>query len=91
MFTLILERGRYIRVRGNVRKCDIEREFCFPVNTEVFEGAIIPVLPEPQGYCYAQPCDSYASVAEREGVSEEELKKLNGGSPVYPSKKIWLP
>ena len=77
MFTLILERGSYIRVRGNVKKCDIEREFSFSVNAEVFEGAIIAVLPQPQGYCYARPCDSYASIAEREGVGEEELKKLH--------------
>ena len=91
MFTLYLERGSYIRVRGGVQKCDIEREFSFPVNAEVFEGAIITVLPEPQDYCFARPFESYASIAEREGVSEEELKKLNGNSPLYPSKKVWLP
>ena len=91
MFLLYLERSGFIRVRKGVKRCDIERTFCFPVNAEVYNGAVIPVLPEPKGYCYALPCDDYASIASREGVEEEELKKLNGNAPVYPTKKIWLP
>ena len=91
MIALYLERGLYLRVRKGVQKRDIERAFAFPVNAEVYDGAVIPVLPEPSGYCYALVGDSYSSVAQREGISEEELKKLNGFSPIYPTKKIWLP
>ena len=91
MFTLYLERGRYIRVRSGVTKRDIEREFSFPVHAEVFAGAVIAVLPEPNGYCYALPCDDYNAIAQREGVDEGELKKLNASSPIYPAKKVWLP
>ena len=91
MITLYLERGNYIRVRSGVSKSDLERTFSFPVHGQVFAGAIIPVLPEPDGYCYALPSDSYSLIAEREGVDEERLKKLNGNSPLYPSKKVWLP
>lgn len=91
MFTLYLERGRYIRVRSGVERCDIECVFCFPVHAEVFAGAIIAVLPKPNGFCYAEPCDSYLTIAQREGVDEEELKKLNASTPLYPSKKVWLP
>ena len=91
MIALCLERGEYLRVRKGVRKSDIERAFAFPVNAEVYEGAIISVLPEPSGYCHALVGDSYFSVAQREGVDEKELKRLNGFSPIYPTKKIWLP
>ncbi len=91
MFTLNLERGSYIRIRSGVKKRDVERVFSFPVNAEIFTGAIIPVLAKPRGYCYALPQDSYFSIAQRVGIKEEELYKLNGGSPIYPSKKVWLP
>lgn len=91
MFTLCLEKGKYVRVRRGVERRDIERVFGFPVNAEIFTGAIIPVIPKPKGYCYALPHDSYLSIAKREGVSVEKLEKLNASSPVYPSKKIWLP
>ena len=91
MILLCLERGAYLRVRKGVKKCDIEREFSFPVNAEVYAGAIIPVLPEPGGYCYAIAGDSYSTIAKREGADVEELKKLNGDAPLYPTKKIWLP
>ncbi len=91
MFSLCLEKGKYVRIRRGVDKRDIERVFGFPVNAEIFTGAIVCVIPKPKGYCYALPNDTYLSIAEREGVSAEKLEKLNASSPVYPSKKVWLP
>ena len=91
MILLCLEKGKYLRVRRGVQKRDIERAFGFPVSAEVYEGAILPVLPAPSGFCYALPGDSYLSIAIRESVDVEELKKLNGFAPIYPTKKIWLP
>lgn len=91
MFLLCLEKSGYLRVRKGVEKRDIERVFCFPVHGEVFEGAIIAALPEPKGFCYAVAGDDYRSIAQREGADMEELEKLNGSSPVYPTKKVWLP
>lgn len=91
MFSLKLERGKYIRVRGGVDKSDIERVFAFPVNCKTFNGAIISVLPMPRGFCYALPYDTYGKIAKRERVNEERLALLNGNSPLYPTKKVWLP
>ena len=91
MITLCLEKGAYFRVRKGVDKRDIERVFDCPVHSEVYVGAIIALPPEPSGFCYALPAEDYSSIAIREGVDEEELKKLNGFSPLYPTKKVWLP
>jgi len=91
MFTLLLERGRYLKVRSGVSKSDIERDFSFPVHDEIFTGAIILIAPRPKGYCYALPGDSYESIAKRQGADCEEIKRYNGNNPLYPSKKVWLP
>ena len=91
MILLVLERGAYLRVRKGVKKRDIEREFGFPVNAEVSEGGIIPVLAKPGGFCYALAGDSYFTIARREGVDEQELKSLNGNAELYPTKKVWIP
>lgn len=91
MFLLELERGPYLRVRGGVKKSDIERAFAFPVNGEVYEGAVVCVLPPAGGFCIARPGDDYNAIAQREGVDCAELEKLNNGAPLYASKKVWLP
>ena len=91
MILLSLERGAYLRVRKGVDKHDIERAFNFPINCEVYEGAIIPVMRAPRGFCYALAGDSYCAIAKREGVDEEELKRLNGNCALYPTKKVWIP
>lgn len=90
MFSLKLERGRYLRVRAGTEKCDVVSTFHCPVTGEIFCGAIIP-LGDEKRYCYALVGDTYAKIAAREGVGEAELKKLNGDRPVYPAARVWLP
>ena len=89
MFSLVTERGKYLRVRNGVTKADIISAYSQPVG-DVFAGAVIPLL-SPKRYCFAAVGDTYAKIAARERVNEAELKKLNGGAVIYPTLKIWLP
>ncbi len=90
MIMLFRERGAYIRVGRGVCAKDIERAFGFRAGA-TFSGAVIPLPKSSGGFCYAQVGDDYRTIAMRTGVDEREIEKLNGGEPVYPSKKIWLP
>lgn len=90
MLTLIIERGAYLRVRKGMDGESISSVFDCPVPDNVGEGQIISV----RSGCrkvYAAVGDSYATIARRTGCSEEEIARLNGQSPVYPTKKVWLP
>ena len=89
MFSLVTERGKYLRVRNGVTKEEIISAYSQPVG-DVFAGAVIPLLP-PKRHCFASVGDTYAKIAARERVDEAELKKLNGGAVIYPTLKIWLP
>lgn len=89
MFSLTLERGRYLRIRKWVTDKDVSETFFFPAEG-VFCGAIIPLSP-PKRYCYAKVGDTYATVSRREGVNENRLRELNNGRAIYPTLKIWLP
>lgn len=89
MFSLVTERGKYLRVRSGVTKEKIISVYSQPVD-KVFAGAVIPLLP-PKRYCFARVGDTYAKIAARERVDEAELKKLNGAAVIYPTLKIWLP
>ncbi len=90
MFSLVTERGKYLRVRKNVSKDDVVATYKIPVGGEFFCGRII-ALGTPKRYCYAEPDDTYEKIAEREGADAEELKTLNGNTAVYPTRRIWLP
>lgn len=90
MFSLKLERGKYLVVRGGVSKSQLVDIYKMPINGEIYDGKIIEVLPV-SGYCYAQIGDSYEKIAAREGCDLAKLKNLNGNSTVYPTKRIWLP
>ena len=89
MFSLITERGKYLRIRRHVTKTDIESEFDFPVHDKVFEGGII-LLNSAKKYCYARPFDTYETIAIREGGSAETLKNLNKNAVIYPTMRVWL-
>ncbi|MDE5789211.1 MAG: hypothetical protein K2H78_02215 [Clostridia bacterium] len=89
MFSLVKEQGKYLRVRGRVKKEDIISAFSCPVG-DVFCGAIIEIKP-PKRYCYALAGDTYASIAARENVDQKELTELNDNKTVYPTLRIWLP
>ena len=90
MFSLITERGKYFKVKHNVEKSEIISVFNCPVEGEIFCGRIIPLTP-PKRYIHAVAGYTYKKIAAREMVEEEQLKRLNGGAPVYPTKRIWLP
>ena len=89
MFSLTLERGRFLRIRKRVTEKEVTEAFCFPVN-KVFCGEIIELSP-PKKFCYAEAGDTYKTIAARKGVSEESLRTLNDGKSVYPTLKVWLP
>ncbi len=89
MFSLTLERGKFLRIRKRVTEKQVTDAFCCPV-TKVFCGEIIELSP-PKRYCFALAGDTYQKIAQREGVNEERLRALNNGRAVYPTLKIWLP
>ncbi len=68
---------------------EVSSVFGCPV-PNVFCGGIIKLSP-PKRFCYARVGDTYATVSKREGVDETLLRAENGGRPVYPTLKIWLP
>lgn len=68
---------------------EISRRFCCPVAEDVEEGQIVLIFGCRR--ISARVGDSYASIAAREGVREEDILRLNGDKPVYPSRRIWLP
>lgn len=89
MFSLTLERGRYLRIRKGVTDKDVSAAFCCPAD-KVFCGKIIELSP-PKRFVYALAGDTYGAIARRERVNEELLRKENGDRAVYPTLKIWLP
>ncbi len=90
MFSLELARCGYLRVRKGVTAGDIEAAFCCPVG-EVCVGLIIKIPLKPLKIIRAEVGDDYKKIAAKHRIDEEELKKLNGNKPVYPTKKIYLP
>lgn len=89
MFSLTLERGKFLRIRKGVTEKEVSAVFCCP-QSKVYCGEIIRLSP-PRRYCYALAGDTYATVSAREGVDEALLIAENGGRPVYPTLRIWLP
>ncbi len=89
MFTLVTDRSRYFRVKRGQSGRDIENTLLIPA-ADAFAGAIISGEGDYELYV-ARPGDSYKSVAERFGVSGEELKILNRGRPVYPTCRLFIP
>lgn len=90
MFSLNVEKGKYIVVRGGVSVCELTDIYKMPIGGEIYEGRIIEALPV-SGYCYARVGDSYQKIAQREGCQLQELIDLNQKAVIYPTKKIWLP
>ncbi len=90
MFSLITERGKYLRIRRGVDNAAVIEEFGFPPEGKVFLGEIIPIK-DKKRFCFALAGDTYSKIAAREGVAEDKLRELNGGAEVYPTRRIWLP
>ncbi|MGN0817824.1 MAG: hypothetical protein ACI4L9_02535 [Candidatus Coproplasma sp.] len=90
MFTLLLDRPKYIRVRAGITPACIRSEFVCPVPDDVFDGCIVSVTGAPCEYYSAQPGDDYKIIAVKLRCDEEEIRRLNGNAPVYPSKKVFF-
>jgi len=90
MFTLSRENSRFFRIKRGLDKKTVEKELCVPVKGKTFAGKIVETSAKYVLYT-AVPGDTYRSVAVKAGVSEEELKEANGGKPVYPTVKLFVP
>ncbi|MGN0823709.1 MAG: hypothetical protein ACI4MB_01420 [Candidatus Coproplasma sp.] len=90
MFSLNVERGKFIVVRGGVNATELMDIYKMPIDGDLYEGKIIEILPV-SGYCYAQVGDSYEKIANRENCNLKTLIELNKNSIIYPTKRIWLP
>lgn len=90
MFTLVTDRSRYFRVRRQSAE-EIEQTFKAPVLGKVFAGAIICLPEKPLKSYTASVGDTYRTIAEKLGAGEEELKRINGFKPVYPTCKLFVP
>ena len=91
MFTLITDRSRYFKVKRGQSVGDIEGVLNTPVCGKVFAGRIVKVAEEQLTAITATVGDSYRTIAERYGISQARLAEINGGKPVYPTCKIFVP
>lgn len=90
MLTLNIEKGEYLRVRKGMDGEKISAVFDCPVPNDVAEGQIIRLYAGCRSV-FAAVGDDYGTIARRMGLDEGELARFNGGSPVYPTKRVWLP
>ena len=89
MFTLTLDRAKFLRVRGNVSGREIEEEFKMPVPQKVIAGDIVTLSPRNLKVYVAGVGEDYKIIAEKTGVTELELRKINCDAVVYPTRKIY--
>lgn len=89
MFSLVTERGKYLRVRKNMTANDVVNAFSCPTGS-TFCGQIIAITP-PKRFIFVLAGDTYGKIAKREGVDEAKLIELNGGKTLYPTLRLWLP
>ncbi len=91
MFTLVLERSSYVRLRRGVSAADVEKTFSCPVAGDLRAGSVVKITPYPlKPYCVGVG-ETYSSVASKAGIDAEKLKKINGGRALYPTVRIYLP
>lgn len=90
MYSLKVERGKFLVVRGGVNADELMDIYKMPIEGDIYEGRIIRILPI-SGYCYAQVGDSYLKIAQRENCDLQKLINLNKKAVIYPTKRIWLP
>jgi LysM repeat protein len=91
MFTLILARCGYVRVREGVNSKDIERVYLCNVQANAKVGDIIKIPKEPKKIYFAQVGETYFTIAKKFGIEEQALRQENGDKIVYPTCKIYLP
>lgn len=90
MFTLVTEKSRFFRVKRGQSGEEIEKFFISPVCGKAFAGRIIEIKTN-LSVCTANAGDTYRTLAAKLGADEEVLRELNGGKPVYPTRKIFYP
>lgn len=90
MFTLVTDRCEYYKVKRGQGAREIENTLFTPAG-EVFAGAIIPVSRKKLEVYRVKPAETYKSIAEKFSCSESELKALNGGKPVFPACRLFVP
>lgn len=90
MFTLVTENGKYFKVKRGQSAEEVQSALNVPVLGEAFCGRIIETDKRYKVYT-ATAGDNYRTVAERFGVTEAELRQANGGKPVFPTCKLFVP
>ncbi len=89
MFTLVTDQSRFFKVKHGQSGGEVERALSLPVS-DVFAGKIIergqPLVPYT-----VKPLESYKSLAEKFGLTEEELKSINLSRPLYPTCRLYVP
>jgi len=90
MFTLVMEKSKFFRVKRGQCAAEIERTLQTPVCGKVFSGELIEVKNNLRVYVAAVG-DNYRTIALKTGVSESALKELNSSKPVYPTCKVFVP
>lgn len=89
MFTLILDKSKFYKVKSCQSGREIEKLFSIPVG-EVFVGKIITLGDEYQTYV-VKPLETYADIAEKFQVDERLLRERNSDRILYPTAKIFIP
>ena len=91
MFTLVTDRSKYFRVKRGQGADEVRSVLKTPVGGAVFAGRIIKVYDGNLVEYSASVGDTYRNVALKFGADEEQLKKINGYKPVYPTCKLFVP
>lgn len=91
MFTLVTDRSRFYKVKRGQTPREIENVYEIPVCGYVYSGKILAMEYKPYMRYSAKAGETLRSIAAKFGVEYELLEELNGKSPVYPTRKIFLP
>ena len=89
MFTLATDNAKFLRVRRGASASELEAQLSRPVG-DIFTGAIVERGEKLFPY-RAKPLETYLTIAEKFGVSEDELKSINFFRQIYPTCKIYVP
>ena len=91
MFTLVTDKSEYFRVKRGQSRAEVENALSVPVTGKVFAGAIIKAGKRQYARYTAEVGDTYKTVALKFRADEEDLKRINGNKPVYPTCKLFVP
>lgn len=89
MFALKTEKSRFYRVKRGQSAREVSYALGQPVSGEISGGMIISVNDNYTIYS-AKEGESFYTLSQKFGVSEDEIKNANGGV-IYPSCKLFIP